>query len=372
MNTATMKILMLNYEYPPLGGGGAPVTRDLAIRLTKKGHSIDIVTMSFKNLKKYENDEGVNVYRVPSIRKSQSICRIHEMLSYVISAFFFSLRLIRKNDYDLIHTHFIFPTGVMAYFLKKIAKIPLIITAHGSDVPGYNPDRFRIAHKLLKPIWKKIAKEADVITCPSEFLKKLIRDNCEVEVAVIPNGFEAEPFKKRQKEKKILILTRMFKRKGVQYFLEAIKDMDTDWEINIAGDGPYLNALKKQARSIRPRINFLGFVKGPTLKNLYETSSIYVFPSEIEDFPVVLLEAMNAGNAIITTNATGNPEVVGDAALLVKPRDPGGIKKSLEILMRNDSLRSQYAEKAKERIKKFNWQDILTKYDRIYQRIAAA
>ena len=147
-----MKILMLNYEYPPLGGGGAPITRDLVVRLAKAGYSVDVVTMLFKGLKRYENDKGVNIYRVPSIRQSQAVCRIHEMLSYVISAFFFSLYLIRRNNYDLIHAHFIFPTGITAYLLKKIANIPLIITAHGSDVPGYNPDRFKIMHKLLKAI----------------------------------------------------------------------------------------------------------------------------------------------------------------------------------------------------------------------------
>lgn len=364
-----MKILMLNYEYPPLGGGGAPVTKDLAIRLVGQGHSVDVVTMSFKGLQRYQNDEGVNVYRVPSIRQSQAVCRTHEMLTYVISAFFFSLRLIRKNSYDLIHTHFIFPTGIVAYFLKRVAKIPLIITAHGSDVPGYNPDRFKIIHRFLKPIWKRIVKEADAVTCPSQFLKKLIRDNCELDIEVIPNGFAAELFKEKQKEKKILILTRIFKRKGIQYFLEAVKDMDIDWEINIAGDGPYLDALKEQARAIKRPINFLGFVKGETLRNLYETSSIYVFPSEREDFPVVLLEAMNAGCAIITTNATGIPEVVGDAALLVNPRDPDGIKKSLEIFMNNDILRKQYAEKARERAKKFNWQDILSQYNKLYKQV---
>lgn len=365
-----MKILLLNYEYPPLGGGGAPVTRDMAIRLAKEGHSVDVVTMSFKGLKRYENDEGVNVYRVPSIRGNQAICRTHEMFTYVISAFFFSLRLTRKNRYDLMHTHFIFPTGPVAYLLKKITKLPLIITAHGSDVPGYNPDRFKLMHKLLKIAWIKIVKEADIITCPSEFLKKLIRENCKIAVEVVPNGFQATEFQERPKEKKILIATRLFKRKGVQYFLEAIKDMDINWEINIAGDGPHLGALKKQAQSVKPHVNFLGFVKGKILKDLYETSSIYVFPSVIEDFPIVLLEAMSAGNAIITTNSSGIPEVVGDTALLVDPRDPKGIRESLEMLMNEEVLRRRYSTRAKERITKFNWQDIVNKYNALYKKVA--
>jgi len=362
---------MLNYEYPPLGGGGAPATRGLATGLVRRGHSVDLVTMSFGRLKKYEEDNGVRVYRVPSIRRNQTVCGIHEMSSYVISAFFFSLRLMRKNKYDLIHTHFIFPTGVTAYFLKKIKKIPLVITAHGSDVPGYNPDRFRAMHRFLGTAWRRIAAEADALTCPSRFLKKLITDNLKAEVEVIPNGFDAGTFREPPKEKKILILTRMFKRKGIQYFLEALKGMDTDWEINIAGDGPYLNALKAQANSIRHPVNFLGLVKDRDLKDLYETSSIYVFPSEREDFPVVLLEAMSAGDAVITTNTAGSPEVVGDAAILVKPKDPGAIREALDLLINDSALRDEYGRKAKERAKKFNWPNIVLMYEELYNKVFA-
>ncbi|HII00174.1 TPA: glycosyltransferase family 4 protein [Methanosarcinaceae archaeon] len=66
-----MKILMLNYEYPPLGGGGGNVTKALAEELVASGHSVDVVTMGFKGLKKVEVINGVNIYRLSCIRKKK-------------------------------------------------------------------------------------------------------------------------------------------------------------------------------------------------------------------------------------------------------------------------------------------------------------
>ena len=99
--------------------------------------------------------------------------------------------------------------------------------------------------------------------------------------------------------------------------------MTIDQEIHIVGDGPYLSQLKQLAATLSKRIIFHGFLsnRSEKFKDLIETSSIFVFPSESENFPMVLLEAMAAGLAIITTKNTGCEEVVGDTGLLVAPGD---------------------------------------------------
>ncbi len=90
--------------------------------------------------------------------------------------------------------------------------------------------------------------------------------------------------------------------------------MDLDYAIHIVGDGPYLVDLKQQAESIATPIRFHVFIENNSelFKELMETSAIFVFPSESDNFPVVLLEAMDAGMAIITTRGTGCEEVVGN------------------------------------------------------------
>ena len=134
-----MRILMLNYEYPPLGGGASPVTKSLSEELVKLGHSVDVVTMGFKGLKRKEEINGVTVYRVPSIRKEQGVCQTHEMLSYCYSAWRFLPKLLKENEYDINHTHFIIPTGVSTWIIKTSL-------AAGSKKCGVGNN----AHKLPK------------------------------------------------------------------------------------------------------------------------------------------------------------------------------------------------------------------------------
>lgn len=359
---------MLNYEFPPVGGGGAPVTYELCRELVSRGHEVDVVTMHARGTKRFEIVDGINVYRVPALRKKTEICYPHEMLTYVISAFFFCLRLTKKKRYNIMHVHFIFPTGILAYPLKLITKIPLIVTAHGSDVPFYNPERFRFLHRLMHPLWQLIVRRIDTLVAPSKYMKYHIQKFTSKAVEVIPNGFRMGNLRLSSRERKILIVSRIFRRKGVQYFLEAIKDMDLDWEIVIAGDGPYLSHLKKQAEVIKPRVNFVGFVQNEQLRSLYETSSIFIFTSQNESFGVVLLEAMSAGLAIITTNVSALPEVVENTALLVEPNNPQQIRTALDKLIHDESLIRELGDKGRERARIFNWPRIAEQYEELYTK----
>jgi len=344
-----MKILMLNYEFPPLGGGGGCVTKTLAEELVKLGHEVDVVTMDFKGLKRREKVNGVNIYRIPSIRKDLNVSQPHEMFSYCISAYIFLKKMLREKDYDINHTHFIIPTGVVSYFNTK--KIPYIITSHGSDVPMYNPDRFTLQHKLLNPLWRKVIKSAEYVVTPTHYLKDLILKSCNYDrIKVIPNCIDHENFIPKNKERKVLVVSRLLKRKGIQYVIEAMKVIQ-DYELIVCGDGPYKRQLQKQINELNVKnIHLLGYVSEERLKYEYETSSIFVLPSSAENFPIVLLEAMSSGCAIITANTTGCPEVVGDTALLVRAHNTNDIKKSLLTLINDENLIKRLGENARQRV----------------------
>ncbi len=368
-----MRILMLNYEYPPLGGGASPVTKSLSEELVKFGHTVDVVTMGFKGLKEKEEINGVTIYRVPCIRKKQGVCQTHEMLSYCYSAFRFLPKLLSENKYDICHTHFIIPTGIVSYLNKN--KIPYIITSHGSDVPGHNPNRFSLQHKLLKPIWKKVIKNAERVVIPSNYLKKLVLESVNTDnLTVIPNGLDINSFNfnPSEKDKKILLVSRLFEFKGFQYFLDAIRDIDIDYEINIVGDGPYKRALIEKSKTVKTQLNFLGWLDNKSIgyKKLYESSSIFIHPSSAESFGVVLLEAMSSGCAIITTNNSGCSEVVDDAALLIRPMSSDDIRDALINLVNDDKLRNELAFKARRRVEEnFTWKIIAKQYVSVYEDV---
>ena len=368
-----MNILMLNYEYPPVGGGASPITAQLCEHLVQAGHTIDVVTMRYGALPHGETVNGVRIFRTPSYRARPDICRTHEMATYLLGGRKPASALARQNQYDIIHAHFIIPTSPLARSIRRHTRIPYLVTCHGSDVPGYNPDRFGIEHKLLLPFWKKLVRSADALVSPSENLKQLILSHCpELNIAVIPNGYEPARFDaSRPRKNNILLCSRLFRRKGFQYVIEAVKDLTLDWQVHIIGDGTYLDELKAAAKGSNTPIVFHGWLERDSarFKELYETSSIFVLPSEAENFPTVLLEAMSAGLAVIASTAGGCPEVVGDAGLLAPPKNPTEIRQKILYLVENKEIRLQYAKRGQERTRQFTWPIVAEQYAAIYQQL---
>jgi len=328
-----LKILMLNHEFPPVGGGASPITFELSKQLVQMGHRVDVVTMHYGDLPRFETVDGINIYRTPALRKRPDICYTHELATYLPGALIKTVRLAR---------------------------------------PGYNPDRFKAMHKALLPSWRFLVRRTQLLTSPSESLKQLILQSCQdARITVIPNGIYTERFGKGPKEKSILMCSRILPRKGFQYVIEAVKDMELDWQVHVVGEGPYLSGLKQLAEGSKTPIKFCGWLDNndPRFYELFSKSAIFIFPSEAENFPSVLLEALASGMAIITSTAGGCPEVVGKAGILVEPRDTKGIRNMLTKLVDSDQLRQQLGKQALERARQFNWENIARKYLNCYSQI---
>jgi len=368
-----MRIMMLNYEYPPIGGGASPITRALSEELARAGHAVDVVTMGYRNLPFREVlcDGRLRVFRVPALRASPVRAVTVEMTSYILSGLPMTLGLAARRRYNVIHAHFLMPTGVLAAAIKRITGLPLVVTIHGSDVPGYNPDRFKRGHRVLAPLWRQVVQRSDAIISPSHYLRSLLQRGADVPVDVIPYGFDLPEAGAVPRRRRILFASRLFPRKGAQHMLQALEGVDlTGWDVIIAGDGPMLGPLQAQAHQLRLDVQFPGFVKGQELQDLYASSAIFVFPSLHDNFPVVLLEALSAGCAVITNNVTGMPEVVGDAGVLVKPHDIVGLRAAIVGLMDDENRRRQLGDMARQRVESFAWGRILAQHLEVYGRVA--
>ena len=369
-----MRILTLCYEFPPIGGGGSRVVAGLSAELVRAGHSVDLVTMRFRDQPREEVVNGVRVYRVDCIRRSASICSPPEMATYLARALPLAHGLIRRNGYDLNHTHFIFPDGVLALALKQLTGLPYVVTAHGSDVPGFNPDRFALAHRLLRPAWHGVVAGAAGLVTPSRNLEQLItRARPGVRAVVIPNGIDPQSFSAdRPRRRRILVVARLFERKGVQHVIRALAGLRHDHELHVIGEGPYQPTLMALARELSVNARFHGWVEPDSrpLTDLYETADIFVHSSDIENFPMVLLEAMAAGLAIITTRGTGCDEVVGDAGMLVDPGDIGALRAALVTLMTDPARRVALGAAARRRlVSHFSWTSVARRYAGLYDSV---
>jgi glycosyltransferase involved in cell wall biosynthesis len=271
-----------------------------------------------------------------------------------------------------MHSHFILPDGLLGFYAGWTTGLPFIITAHGTDVPCHNPRRVRFLHKCLSPIWQMLTSKAAQIVCPSEILRSRVENaNPHARTIIIRNGFDPGRFSSGKKRaNRILVVTRLVESKGIQYLLQALPGFGSDYEVVLAGDGPYRSHLEKLANSLKIHVRFAGWLDNQSeeLKELYESSCIFVFPSEAENCPLVLLEAMSAGLAIITTRDTGCAEVVGAAAILVPPRDSSSIRDALNELVRHPELVAALGAAARHRVERFfDWSLVVQQYREIYR-----
>jgi glycosyltransferase involved in cell wall biosynthesis len=365
-----MRILTICYEYPPIGGGGGVVCQGVAQALVGAGHEVHVVTSGMRDLAAYEEDRGVHVHRVPCVRRVRFHATAAELATQILPSYRKALELIRRQPFDLVHCHFVIPSGVVAYLLRRRTGLPYVLTAHGSDVPGYNPERFELMHRVLAPFWRRIIGRSAAITAPSRFLQELIGRRLATPVEVIPNSFEAPTVPDLPRRDRILVVTRMVERKGVQHLVQAMAGLETDWELVIAGDGPYLPTVRQMAEERGVKASFLGFVGRDRLPELYASAKVFVFPSMQENFPMVLLEAMNAGCAVVTSTVPGCAEVAGDAALLVEPGDVDGLRQALQRLLAGDGTVEALARRSLARAACFAPEIILRQYETLFRRAA--
>lgn len=363
---------MLNHEFPPVGGGASPVTLELCAELVRQGHRVDVVTMHYKGTARVETISGVTIYRTPALRKRPNVCYPHELATYLPGAFFKTLGLARKHRYDVIHCQFMVPGGPLAWLISRLTGIPFVVTCHGSDVPGHNPERFTLLHKMIKPAWRFLAGRAAAITAPSDFLRqKILAAAPNVQVQVIPNGLDVSRFKAVPKRQSILLCSRLFPFKGVQYFIEAVREMELDWQVYVIGDGPYLPELKRLAENSKTKIHFTGWLdkNSPEYIRLFSEASIFVFLSASESFGLVVAEAMASGCVVIASDISAHREVLADTGVFVQANNIQNIQKQLLKLIDDDGMRQQLRQYAKQRVSNdFAWKKIAGEYINLYKQ----
>lgn len=360
-----MKILVLNYEYPPIGGGASPVSKELAEAYVKLGHDVTVLTMAFRGLPHFEDINGVKIIRVKCIRKKKAICHPWEQLTYIWSAYRYLQNLNIKFDY--IHAHFIIPTGVVGVWFAKKTNTKLIITAHGSDVIGHNNSRFKLLYTILKRPWRSIVCNSTKVVAPSDYLIRLMqKTEPNGHYFMIPNGVDKDIFLPLVKKKKILLMSRLQKTKGIQDVISALYKIKTElkfWEVNILGDGPYKDTLQSQVREcqLEDIVYFRGWIENKSeehLKFLGE-ADIYISASTIENCPMSVLEALSAGCKLILSDIPAHRQLINDDRVFF---DCNNIDALCEKIIYNMNLNMKTETNEKKKNSVLSWNDVAIRY----------
>ena len=188
-----MNILLINYEYPPIGGGAATATAAIAGHLTSMGHAVTVLTSRFRDLKGEAREGDVRVVRCPAIRKKPDRSGILEMFSFLVSAGLMLFSVIRRHRIEASIVFFSFPCGPLGLWGLKRGNVPYVISLRGGDVPG-NEAALDPLHRLLTPLRRLIFRRSVAVVANSPGLKEMSERADPCQVQVIPNGVDTDFF----------------------------------------------------------------------------------------------------------------------------------------------------------------------------------
>ena len=385
-----MKILMLTWEYPPrIVGGIARVVHDLSKRLIKDGHDVTVVTYRDGELPYYENDKGVDVYRVDNymIRPNNFIDWIMQLNFNLVAK---ASEIIQKEGkFDVIHAHDWLVANA-AKTLKHSFDIPLVCTIHATEA-GRNSGVHDETQRYINDTEWMLTYESTEVIVNSNFMKGHVQGLFGLpfdKIDVIPNGINLTNFNgierdydfRRQyaadNEKIILYMGRLVYEKGINHLISAmpkILDNYHDSKLIIAGKGGMLDELKAQADSmgIGNKVYFTGYLNAKQVQKMYKCADIAVFPSTYEPFGIVALEAMLAGVPTVVSDVGGLDEIIqhGVTGMKSYAGNANSLADSILTLLYDHQLATTVVKNAKAEVKElYNWNKIAQDTHFTYQK----
>lgn len=345
-----MRILVLIHEFPPVGGGGGRVAQDLCQGLVKRGHEVRVLTAQCGDLPNHEERDSILLLRLRSGRSELFRADLKAMLGFVWASFWEGLRQIRSWKPDIIHVHFAVPTGVSAYLLNLFTNVPYVITAHLGDVPGGVPEKTGKWFRWIFPLTPSIWRHAAGIAAVSAFTRDLALNSYDVPIEVIHNGVDLNALDPGEimvgNPPQVVFAGRFMLQKNLlQLVRSLVAVQDLPWACTLIGDGPLRAEVETEIahQNLGDRFTLTGWMTPDQVIEQYRQSDLLFMPSLSEGLPVVGVQAMAMGLALVLSRVGGCVDLVeeGRNGYLFDPSDTPGFEYALRELLGNpDKLRS--------------------------------
>jgi glycosyltransferase involved in cell wall biosynthesis len=372
-----MKILLINYEYPPIGGGAATATAAIAEHLVSLGHAVTVLTSRFRDLKGASREKDVDVVRCPAIRKSLYRSGILEMLSFLVSAGLMLGPVIRKHRIEASIVFFSFPCGPLGLWGLKWGNVPYVISLRGGDVPG-TESSLETLHRLLRPLRRLIFRRSVAVVANSKGLKEMSERADPFPVQVIPNGVDTDFFcpldnldKACYRPFAFLFVGRFQMQKNLFYLLDHVASLSRSgvgpFVLHLVGDGPQYDELHDHSMkiSISDCLVWHGWMNKASLREIYRSADCFVNPSLYEGMPNVVLEAMACGLPVIASRVPGNEAVVlhGETGWLFDLSKTDAFQKALRIAVEDPEEACRMGKKGRAWVlEAFSWKRTANSY----------
>jgi glycosyltransferase involved in cell wall biosynthesis len=373
-----MRILTIIYEFPPIGGGGGRAAYDICKELVARGHDVTVLTAHMHGLTLEEVQDGIRLIRIPSLRRESFRASFFTMLAYVLAGLWTGLRLIRLYRPEIIHTHFAVPSGALAWALSVLTGIPYVLTAHLGDVPGGVPEKTRKWFRWLEPLTRPIWKRAKRVVAVSEFTRQLALQHYSVNVQVIPNGADVKhlaPFEiKVNIPPRLVFAGRFVYQKNpivIVHILSKLKDLN--WQCFMLGDGPLFEDVKREIEKYNmcERFELHGWVTPEQVLDQFSKSDILFMPSFSEGLPVVGVQALAKGLAIVASRIGGFLDLVDENqnGYLIDVQDQDAFAEILRKLISTPGLLSQFRAASLKKSQDFDIQKVADQYQIIFRDV---
>jgi len=404
-----MKILVLTTTFPRWKQDSTPsFIYEWSKRLQEIGFEIVVLAPSHFGAKRFEIMDGMKVYRfpyfypakyqklaygggiLPSLRKS-NLAKI-QVPFFFLSELYYALKVVRKENVDIIQSHWLIPGGLIGAICKKVFGKKHISTELAAGLAALEILPFK------KVIFKFIIKNSDRLTVLSTYIRdKLIcLEGSEIlnrKIVIIPLGIDLNTYKQNNNKlllkKKyniksknvILFIGRIVEKKGVKYLIKAMPKIllkYPDTELIICGDGPLRTELENLTKNmdLDNCIRFAGYVSNENIKIEYlSLSDILVVPSvstknkDTEGLGVVILEGLATGTAVIASDIGGITDIIIDGfnGFLVKPESSEDIEQKVVKILQDEMLKRKFKENGLRTVQeKFSWNIVINSLKDIY------
>lgn len=370
------RIILLNYEYPPLGGGAANATYNI-LQSCKNSKDLDIVLVT-SSLDQYTYSllaPNIKIYALDIHKnwKNPHHQSYKDLLIYSRKAYRYTKKLLKQQKYDVLHAFFGIPCGYLAMRLSKIYKIPYIVSLRWSDVPGYSKKYALLDFLVFSRLSKRIWKHAKSVIANSLWLKQLAyKTSPYQDIHVIPNGVHIPEHQSIQPDNNrftVLYVGRLTARKQVDLLIQKyqhFKKRYSNVRLWLVWWGDMALQLQKIITET-DEITFFWELSHQEVEKIYPQVDVYVLPSKNEGMSNTLLEAMAAWLPVIITDVWWTNELWCENWRKIKT-DCSDLDYALSQAYHSwkDNTLCSLWLKSKHKVKSMTWIEVVNQYKKFW------
>jgi glycosyltransferase involved in cell wall biosynthesis len=391
-----MRITVLTSSYPRFPGDGtAPFIRSLSEELAQLGHDVEVVA-PYDPAVTTQFDQRIAVHRF----RYALLDRWHIMghakslasdmkfkpgvffllPSFLLLYFWCALRIARRQRAEIVHAHWVLPSGLVGAWVAAVLRIPLAVSVHGSDM--FAARRNPVLRRMARGVFRRASV---VTTCSEDLRGAAVEVGCDhrkvhvVPYGADPNRFHPEippldraDFGVTQNEVLVVALGRMVRKKGFDVLVRALSLLPPSCahvHAVIGGDGVERERIAFLALElgVSAKLHMTGGIPWDQVPGFLAMGDVFVLPSvrdaagNVDGLPNVLLEAMACGLPCVATHIGGVPLVIQDGVngILCPPDDSTRLSQAIALVVGDGSLRARLGREARASVdKRFNWRGV--------------